>query len=182
MGDTTLQSRNYLWLDNFELIWIHPVWTATVQQGPLRRGQPSTISCFSGLMQLKQGDHGTFEWLLHVCLFNMHYIWKAKMTEETAREQGHRSGRGRLKRDAAAAATRGIGAARRGSGQGKGSCHAWVDTLARDRKLQFHAEESWSAEGKRAKRRRQWTSDHIFAEPQCGQATAATLAAHSLHV
>lgn len=98
-------------------------------------------------------------------------------------EQDHRSGRERWLRDATAAAgTRGNEAAQLLMGQGKGSRHAPVDKLPIDRKLHFHVEESKSTEGKRAKRQRQWTSDHIFAEPQCGQATPATLAAHSLCV
>lgn len=97
-------------------------------------------------------------------------------------EKGYRSGRGRLLRDATAAATWGDGGAQRGGGRGKGRWHARVDMFARDRKLQFRAEERESPEGKRAKWQRQWTSGQIFAELQCIKATAATLAAHSLQV
>lgn len=69
---------------------------------------------------------------------------------------GLRPGRERLLRDATAAAgTRGNGGAQRLRGQGKGSRHARVGMLPIDRKLHFHAAESKSTEGKRAKRQRQ---------------------------
>lgn len=62
---------------------------------PAHRGLWDVTSLWLHLPKgVQPGDSPAFEWGWHVCLFNMNYIWKTRMTEVTSMTAG-RENRGR---------------------------------------------------------------------------------------
>lgn len=63
------------------------LWLSRLQ--PAHRGLWDVTSLWLHLPKgVQPGDSPAFEWGWHVCLFNMNYIWKTRMTEVTSMTAG----------------------------------------------------------------------------------------------